>query len=1107
MFGHRFPGRAVVAALLLLAATLAVAQARAQSSDPTVGGPAGALPTYLCSDLGSSYCYTTDAGGPIGSGGSAAVLPYMDNAARNWGCQWNLARNPTAPLGGGNWSKWYGTETDIDHGCGLVYWNYARQAAYFLPNSNRNGNVALGSRGATVSVSSTYSAGTPAGSLIDGNRRGNVWASGGGWSSLYNPTPSAPQWIRINLNASRTINEIVVTTLQDNYSSPIEPTPATTFANYGVRDYSVQYWNGSSWVVLGSVVANNRVLRRFTFAPVTTAFLRVNITAALQSYARVVEVEAYEKSTTATQLLGRYGSLGLHASILGFPISNPTPYGWAGATYQQFTRGIITYVSGSTSATHAGGVAPEDQALAAKYAEHFGVSPTSGPAIYGLVQEVDCTNVFGTGCSFGKNGRYLEWRDAYQGFNEMIIARTGWTTAVHVSGAIRNKWIEQYGVAPWNGALGFPVTDLRATGSATHHQEFEKGSIVLELSGCSAGPYVARIVPQFRRPIFDSNLTMLCEDAPPPNPELSLPSAPIRFSAGGRTGSYAFDSGRDATGWFRGASVTFDGAPALSVSGEFYSAWIGGAAGGGNVGDALAAQAPGSNWGEPASNATCVGNPCTRLQQTFTHGVATLPVGGLIGFTPIDPGLAAPTSFGPLDRGYTTPPPPADRRTPIEHRSDDYIKLIWRNQATLAGVTTRLYRSVTPLNGSPGPWTLIQTYPPPTLVKGTFTEFTDNAAANNAKNCYRLSVSLGGNTRNSETACGYTLDGTVGGGIDRSAPRGVSRAQVRITVPPDPFDSATLKSVGARLDSFAGGLDYNFTFLDSSGPDFFLDSSRNYDVLLTGIQDVSDIVGITISSYRDNLRVSRIDLRLNNVLAYTRTYDPPVLVSNSDLPGGRSLVVGFNELRSSPLWQDVYSTSPLAFTGFTPGDFIAKLDGILGHQVRNAPGAAYHNSRLLDGHFTRVTKRPGYLRDRLHVQQHVRATDRKGGANCTLDYDLRITAKDINGSSVSALFNGPAVPGSGQGIYTTEIKVENPNVSCSSTAFLLKYLLSEILRVTPFQSELSDLEKNIQASLKGQAPSQIQAAPPPNMHFCFPGSGESSFPPFRNGGLTVCDDE
>lgn len=1071
-------------------------------SNPTVGGPYGIRPTHLCSDLGDSYCYSTRAGSPVSA--ASAALPYMDNAARNWGCQWNLGANAAAPLGGGNWSKWYGTETDNVRGCGLVYWNYAKQAAYFLPSADRGGDVAAASQGATVIASSTYNGGTPASSLLDGNRKGNVWGSGGGWSSLYNPTPTAPQWIQINLNGSRTIHEIVVTTLQDNYSSPIEPTTATTFATYGIRNYSVQYWNGSSWVVLGSAVANNKVLRRFTFPAVTTAYIRVHITGALQNYARVVEVEAYDTSPSSAKLLDRYASLRYHAGILGYPVSNPTPYGWSGATYQQFTSGLITYVSGRAGAFHVGGIAPEDKALAAKYARQFGIDPSSGPAIYGLAQEVGCTSAFGTGCGSGATGRYLEWWDTYQGFAEMIIARTGWTTAVRVPGPIRSEWMQQYGrIGPWNGALGFPVTDLLPTGSATYHQEFETGTIVWERTGCSSGTYAARIVSQFRRPIFASNLSMLCEGASPVNAQLSLPSAPVRFDIGGKAGAYTFNSGRDDSGWFQGARIAFDGGPTLDVTGAFYSAWIGGADGGGNVADALAMAPSASTWGEPTSNATCLDNPCTMQVQSFANGVASLPLGGVVGFAPDAPGLSVPTSLGPVERGYTTPPVPADRRTPIPHRSGDYITLVWRNRSTAPGVTTRLFRSVTPLNGSPSGWTLIHTYPPPTLANGTFTFYKDEGATNNARNCYYLNVSDGFSSNSTSMSCAYTLDGTVAS-EDRSAPRGVSRAQIRIEVPPSPYDSGTTKAVGVRLDSFAGGFDYNFTYVDSTAQDFTLNSIRDYDLRLTGIEDVADITGITLTSYRDNLRVSYLELRLNNVAVFSKVYDPPVLVSNSDLPGGRSLVVGFDELRShtqEPVWDNVYRTPTLAFIGFTPADFKAKLDGILGHEVMSTPGAAYHGSRLRDGYTSSVTKRPGYLGDRLHVNQHITA-DASQPAFCTLEYDLRITAKDIDGNSVSSFFNGPS-PGI---IYTTEIRLENPDVSCSSSFW--KNIVDTFLRASPFVSELSNLERDLEAGLRGLAPSTIQSAPPPDRHFCFPGATERvPSPLFRNGGLTVCEDE
>ena len=51
--------------------------------------------------------------------------------------------------------------------------------------------------------------------------------------------------------------------MQDNYDSPVEPSDTLTFANYGLRDFEVQYWTGSAWVAVpnGVVVGNNKVWR------------------------------------------------------------------------------------------------------------------------------------------------------------------------------------------------------------------------------------------------------------------------------------------------------------------------------------------------------------------------------------------------------------------------------------------------------------------------------------------------------------------------------------------------------------------------------------------------------------------------------------------------------------------------------------------------------------------------------------------------------------------------------------------------------------------------------------------------------------------------------
>ena len=92
-----------------------------------------------------------------------------------------------------------------------------------------------------------------------------------------------PDWVQINFNGSKTIDRVVVYTLQDNYANPIEPTDTLTFSLYGVTDFTVQGWNGSAWVTLGTVSGNNLVKRSVSFTAFTTDRIRINVTNALAS--------------------------------------------------------------------------------------------------------------------------------------------------------------------------------------------------------------------------------------------------------------------------------------------------------------------------------------------------------------------------------------------------------------------------------------------------------------------------------------------------------------------------------------------------------------------------------------------------------------------------------------------------------------------------------------------------------------------------------------------------------------------------------------------------------------------------------------------------------
>ena len=87
-----------------------------------------------------------------------------------------------------------------------------------------------------------------------------------------------PDWVQINFNGQKTIDHVVVYTLQDNYANPVEPTDTMTFSLYGITAFQVQGWNGTAWVTLGSVSGNNLVKRTVSFAPYTTDRIRIHVT-------------------------------------------------------------------------------------------------------------------------------------------------------------------------------------------------------------------------------------------------------------------------------------------------------------------------------------------------------------------------------------------------------------------------------------------------------------------------------------------------------------------------------------------------------------------------------------------------------------------------------------------------------------------------------------------------------------------------------------------------------------------------------------------------------------------------------------------------------------
>jgi hypothetical protein len=162
----------------------------------------------------------------------------------------------------------------------------------FGVSATTQSNVALASAGAVASASSAYSASFPVAAINNNERTGANWGAGGGWND--GSAGAFPDWVQIDFNGSKTIDSVVVYTVQDNFANPVEPTDTMTFGAWGVTGFTVQTWNGSAWVTQGTVTGNNLVKRSVGFSAVTTDRIRINVNSSADGgFSRITEVEAW----------------------------------------------------------------------------------------------------------------------------------------------------------------------------------------------------------------------------------------------------------------------------------------------------------------------------------------------------------------------------------------------------------------------------------------------------------------------------------------------------------------------------------------------------------------------------------------------------------------------------------------------------------------------------------------------------------------------------------------------------------------------------------------------------------------------------------------------
>jgi subtilisin family serine protease len=268
---------------------------------------------------------------PAGRSFTVDGTTYVGTQTFTWAQGSSHTIGTTSPQSGGDgtqyvWSGW-SDGGDITHT--VAPSSDTTYTANFTTVNGTRQNVALAANGATATASSTLDAGRTPLAAINGDRKGLHWgsdpATGSGWhDSTFGVYPD---WLEVNFGGSKTINEIDLFTIQDDYPNPVEPTDAMTFTQYGVTAFDVQYWTGAAWATVpgGNVTGNNLVRRSFTFPAVTTDRIRVVVNNSLASYSRIIEVEAYEGVTAPPRMNVALAANGANASASSTLDAGRTP--------------------------------------------------------------------------------------------------------------------------------------------------------------------------------------------------------------------------------------------------------------------------------------------------------------------------------------------------------------------------------------------------------------------------------------------------------------------------------------------------------------------------------------------------------------------------------------------------------------------------------------------------------------------------------------------------------------------------------------------------------------------------------------------------------------
>ncbi len=273
----------------------------ARTANLTVGGKTFAVTqatgcTYAVSPSNISAAATASSGTVAVTSGSGCTWTATSNAS------WLTVSSGASGSGNGAVGYSASANTGVARTAVLTVGgktvSVAQSAAPVAIAPPSGTNVALASAGAVASASSTHSAGFAADAVNNGERAGLNPGNGGYWND--GTISSFPDWVQIDFDGAKSIDRVAIYSVQDNYTAPTEPTDTQTFTRYGITDFTVQGWNGSAWVTLGTVTGNNLVKRTVSFPAFATDRIRINVTGATNGvWSRITEIEAWGLSIGA----------------------------------------------------------------------------------------------------------------------------------------------------------------------------------------------------------------------------------------------------------------------------------------------------------------------------------------------------------------------------------------------------------------------------------------------------------------------------------------------------------------------------------------------------------------------------------------------------------------------------------------------------------------------------------------------------------------------------------------------------------------------------------------------------------------------------------------